>query len=88
MSVIRSFATKPMTEGDDQADHWYSQMATLPLPDVDLNVLRQKLWVEHKIEAPLHRFGEHNVIRISIQGYNTEADADALVAGLKAGLGR
>ena len=85
---VQALTELPPLYPDDQADHWYSQMATLPLPDVDLNVLRQKLWVEHKIEAPLHRFGEHNVIRISIQGYNTEADADALVAGLKAGLGR
>jgi isopenicillin-N epimerase len=83
---VQALTELPPLYPDDQADHWYSQLATLPLPDVDLNVLRQKLWTQYKIEAPIHNWDGHNVIRISIQGYNTEADADALIHALQASL--
>ncbi len=85
---VQALTEMPPLYPEAEADTWYSQMATLPLPETDLNAVRQRLWGEYKIEAPIHRWGDHNVIRISIQGYNTQADADTLVTALKAGLGR
>jgi isopenicillin-N epimerase len=86
---VQALTEMPPLYPEAEADSWYSQMATLPLPaETDPAALRQQLWGEYKIEAPIHNWGGHNVIRISIQGYNTEADADALLAGLKAALGR
>lgn len=86
---VAALTEMPPLFPDAEADQWYSQMATLPLPaDTDLNALRERLWGEYKIEAPIHNWGGHNVIRISIQAYNTEADADVLVAALRVGLGR
>ena len=88
-SRVQALTELPPLYPDAEADTWYSQMAMLPLPaETDLHLLRQRLWGEYKIEAPIHNWGGHNVIRISVQGYVTEADLDTLVTALKDCLGR
>ncbi len=62
---------------------FFSQMAIAPLPpDVDLAVLKSRLYEEYKVEVPLIYWQDRKFVRISIQGYNSPDDVDALVSGL------
>jgi isopenicillin-N epimerase len=62
---------------------FFSQMAVAPLPDdVDMNTLKERLYDEYCIEIPLTEWNGRKLIRISVQGYNTTDDLDALVEAL------
>lgn len=62
---------------------FYSQMAIAPLPPSNLTTLKYRLYDEFKIEIPLTEWQEQQFLRISVQGYNTQDDIDALVDALK-----
>ncbi len=62
---------------------FFSQMAIAPLPPgVDISVLKSRLYEEYRVEVPLIEWQGQKFVRISIQGYNTPDDVDALVNGL------
>ena len=61
---------------------FYSQMAIAPLPPSDLDILKSRLYDEFKIEVPLIQWQDRQFVRISIQGYNSQEDVDALVNAL------
>ena len=63
--------------------HFYSQMGIAPLPVSDLPLLKLRLYDEYKIEAPLTEWRDKQFVRISVQGYNTQEDIDALVSALE-----
>jgi isopenicillin-N epimerase len=65
------------------SSEWYAQMVTLPLPQCDPEILKQRLYDEYRIEVPIGASNGNQFIRVSIQGYNTQADVDALVMALK-----
>jgi isopenicillin-N epimerase len=66
---------------DDPA--WFAQMAAFPLPPCDAQRLQQRLYDEFRIEVPIISWNERQFVRVSIQGYNTQADVDALVRALE-----
>jgi len=67
------------------SDQWYAQMATLRLPDdVDIGWLKDELYAAFRIEIPVFEWHGMNWIRISVQGYNTHEDIDALLSALEA----
>ena len=61
---------------------FYSQMATAPIPASNLPILKSRLYDEFKIEVPLTEWRDMQFIRISVQGYNTQEDIDALLSAL------
>jgi isopenicillin-N epimerase len=61
---------------------WFAQMASLPLPRCDPRLLQQELLDRYGVEIPIITWNERQFARISVQGYNTRADVDALVAAL------
>ena len=61
---------------------FYNQMAIAPLPQSNLEILKNRLYNEYKIEVPLIQWQERQFVRISVQGYNTHEDVDALVKAL------
>jgi isopenicillin-N epimerase len=61
----------------------YRQMAIAPLPHSDLPTLKSRLYDEFKIEVPLVEWQDRQFVRISVQGYNTQEDIDALVDALR-----
>jgi len=62
---------------------WFTQMCTARLPaDIDLATLKQRLYSEFQVEVPLLAWNHQKFIRISLQGYNTQDDADTLVEAL------
>jgi isopenicillin-N epimerase len=61
----------------------YTQMAIAPIPQTNLEVLKNRLYDEFKIEVPLIQWQDRQFVRISVQGYNTQEDMDALVKALQ-----
>jgi isopenicillin-N epimerase len=69
-------------------EEWLGQMFISPLPDtIDPNAFKQRLYDEFRVEAPIVVWNNQPYIRISFQGYNTQADADAVVNALTVMLG-
>lgn len=64
-------------------DAWFAQMLSVPLPPCDVEAVKTRLYEEYRIEVPIIEWNERQFVRISIQGYNTRGDVDALVQGLE-----
>lgn len=62
---------------------FYVQMGIAPLPRSNLMTLKSRLYDEYKVEVPLIEWQGKQFVRISIQGYNTQEDVDALLDALK-----
>lgn len=71
----------PSLTPDDAA--WFSQLSALPLPPCDLDVLKRRLYDEYHIEIPVICWNDRHFVRLSVQGYNTQSDVDALIAALR-----
>lgn len=66
------------------SDEWYAQMASIRLPDdVDIAWLKDTLYATCRIEIPLFEWDGMKWMRISIQGYNSQKDVDALLSALE-----
>jgi isopenicillin-N epimerase len=64
---------------------YYHQMAAAPLPAIaDPPGFQARLYDEYRIEVPCISWGARQFIRVSVQGYNTQADVDALLEALEA----
>jgi isopenicillin-N epimerase len=61
----------------------FSQMGIAPLPRLDWVQLKSRMYDEHKIEVPVVEWKDRQFIRISVQGYNSQEDIDALVQALR-----
>ncbi|PWB50913.1 MAG: aminotransferase [Anaerolineales bacterium] len=67
------------------ASDLFYQMGTIPIPKVrDLNELKQGLLHEHHIEIPTIDWNNAHFLRLSVQGYNSTSDMDALINALAA----
>lgn len=64
-------------------DNWLGQMATILFPIDDTVAFKKTLYNDYQIEMPVMRHLEHTAFRISIQGYNSEADIDHLINALE-----
>ncbi|MBV8603346.1 MAG: aminotransferase class V-fold PLP-dependent enzyme [Pelomonas sp.] len=62
----------------------FGQMVPIPVPPMDATELRTQLFETHRIEVPVTSHSRRVFVRASFQGYNSEADADALVDALRA----
>jgi isopenicillin-N epimerase len=81
LRIMDTFQLPPISPLSDQ---WFSQMACAPIPArVDAGEIHRLLYEQHRIEIPVVDWNGHKMVRISIQGYNTRADTDQLVAALK-----
>ena len=64
-------------------DSWYVQAATAQLPvHTDILQLKARLYDDYRVEVPLIDWNGHKLLRVSIQGYNTQQDADRLLDAL------
>lgn len=61
------------------ADFAAPQMVAMPLPACDAEALQRRLREEFSIEIPVLHWRDHTLLRLSVQGYNTQADMDRLV---------
>jgi isopenicillin-N epimerase len=61
---------------------WFAQMVAVPLPECDVEALKQRLYDEYCIEAPVFAWNGMNIIRVSFQAYNTREDMNRLLEAL------
>jgi len=79
---IEDITGMPMVYPDSY--DFYSQMGYAPLPKMtDLNSFGRRLWEEFHIEIPVITWNDFLGYRISVQGYNTQEDMDALINATK-----
>lgn len=65
------------------ASDWFSQMALLGVPATDAAALERRLLHVHGIEIPCTEHDGRVSVRVSVQGYTTEDDLDALESALR-----
>lgn len=68
-------------------DTWYAQMIAVTLPPLDAVAVKSRLYDDFGIEVPLVAWNARGLLRVSVQGYNTHGDIDALVAAMEVVLG-
>ncbi|MGE3479900.1 MAG: aminotransferase class V-fold PLP-dependent enzyme [Gammaproteobacteria bacterium] len=67
-----------------RTDAHYVQMAVNALPRIDdLAAFNRILFDRHRVEIPCIEWNGRQFLRISLQGYNSRADIDALLAALR-----
>lgn len=63
---------------------WFHQMAIAQLPFIaELKSFKAQLYEQFKIEIPCIEWNDRQFIRVSVQGYNTQSDIEALLQALK-----
>jgi isopenicillin-N epimerase len=62
----------------------FGQMVAMPVPAADPQKLQRALLERHRIEVPVTTHRDRTFVRLSLQGYNTPGDAEALVRALEA----
>ena len=60
------------------------QMVAMPVPRCDPMVLKLALLQDYGIEIPCFDWKDHTIVRLSVQGYNIQADMERLVQALAA----
>ncbi len=73
--LARRFGLPPIASDAD-----WAQMVAVPVPPQDPEGLRARLFEESRVEVPVTSHGERLFVRVSVQGYNDEADIDRLLA--------
>lgn len=64
------------------SNSWFGQMFSVELPELDTQQLQRKLREDFAIEVVCHRWQNTPLLRVSLQGYNQPADAQALLSAL------
>ncbi len=72
------------TSGLDPVGGPFAQMVSVELPPCDPEELQRRLRGEHAIEVPCLQWNGRPLLRLSVQGYNTEEDLGRLVDALGA----
>lgn len=78
------WGTEPLSP--DSKD-WYRQLALITLPESAPADLHDRLFYKHGIEVPISGHEELRGVRVSVQGYTSEDDLDALKHALDVELG-
>jgi isopenicillin-N epimerase len=64
-------------------DRWYSQMVACPLPPIDAEALRKRLYEEFRIEVAAVDVNGLQLLRVSVQVYNSAEDLERLLIALR-----
>lgn len=73
------YGVSPLTP-DSSA--WFAQMFTLLLPMTDPDDLQTRLYAERRVQLSIGAWHEQLQVRVSVQGYNTRRDMEAMFAAL------
>lgn len=73
-TLTQRYGLAPVAQDED-----WAQMVVIPVPTQDADALRRRLYDESRIEVPVTTHAGQVFVRVSVQGYNTEDDIDALL---------
>ena len=77
---IEALTGRPRLYADEAG---FAQMATAALPPIaDVAAFQRHLYARYRVEIPCVQWSERQFIRVSIQGYNSSADVEALIGAL------
>jgi isopenicillin-N epimerase len=76
--ICNMTGTPPICQDAD-----FGQMVVIPVPTMNPELLKETLFDRYRIEVPVTSHEDRLFIRLSIQGYNTVNDADALVDAVR-----
>ncbi len=61
----------------------YHQMGTIPIPLIkNLKELKSRLYTGYRIEIPCVDWNNHNFLRLSVQGYNSQDDLEQFIKAM------
>jgi isopenicillin-N epimerase len=60
----------------------FGQMVVIPVPSMNAELLKATLFDRYRIEIPVTTHKDRLFLRLSVQGYNTRADTDALAQAI------
>jgi isopenicillin-N epimerase len=84
-TLLGEQAFSPVGTDDQRSPRWFGQMVAIRLPaEVDVVDLKRRLYDDWRIEAPVYRWNDIPILRISIQAYTRETDLDRLEEALMA----
>jgi len=63
-------------------------MAASPLPACNAAALQRRLYDEYHVEVPIINWNGRQLVRVSVQGYNTREDVEVLLRALEQRLAR
>ncbi len=63
---------------------WYAQMVACPVRTSDPVALKQRMYDEFKVEAPISSWNGLDMVRVSYQGYNDHDDLERLMQAVEA----
>jgi len=69
---------EPVSQPED-----FAQMVAIPVPAMEACELKDRLLSTYRIEIPVTQHRDQLFVRLSIQAYNTSAEAEALVEALR-----
>lgn len=70
------------------SDTLFAQMFSARLPvETDIVALKSRLYEEYRVEVPLIEWNNNKLIRVSVQGYNTQQDLKRLLEAFGSVLG-
>lgn len=84
-SIDNLTGLEPISPSGDTATHrWIGQMVAVRLPQAtDVVQLQRRLYDEHRIEVPCHRWNGVPLMRISVAAHTSDDDLDRLVQVLR-----
>jgi isopenicillin-N epimerase len=59
------------------------QMVAMPIPECDTAEVHKTLFERYGIEIPVFKWQDQCIVRLSVQGYNSAAQMDRLIAALR-----
>lgn len=80
-SVSELVGLAPLTPDGPE---WFAQMVSVPLPPCDPEDIRERLFREYRIDAPVREWNGLHLIRLSFQAYNAPDDLERLLEALRA----
>jgi len=79
-AAVKELGLEPASAGPQP---WPLQMRAYRLPPCDGRALQRRLFERWRIEVPVIAWNDRFLLRVSVQGYNTEGDLEALLGALK-----
>jgi len=78
--LCQTLKTGPLSS----SDNWFAQMVSIHLPNnISAERVKTLLYDDFQIEVPVISWQNKTLLRVSVQGYNSQDDLQKLIAALQ-----